>query len=143
MCEVIAKLSDKEVTMYSKFNIGDYVKVVDAGHQYSSYIAAFKFFWGDTERYYIPYNYEEKNAELPTCWKVINMAIHPTDKDVIMYHIRSIDGKNCVIGEKGIKPLNFHHRNREPIGKIMVYQLPFNGDVMKHKWTEKLYKIIK
>ena len=146
MGEVIAKMCDgSEEKMYSNFNIGDYVKVTQPGHQYSSYTAAFKFFWGDTERYYIPYgaSYEDKNTGMPTRWKVINMAIHPTDKNAILYHIRSIDGKNCVVGGGAIKPLNFHHRNREPIGKIMIYQLPYHGNVMKHKWTEKLYKIIK
>jgi len=28
-------------------------------------------------------------------------------------------------------------------GEIMIYQLPPNGNVMGHQWTEKLYKIIK
>ena len=153
MCEVIAKMRDGgEVKMYSNFNIGDYVKVVDTGHQYSSYDTAFKFFWGNKERFYLPYcanEYENESdfqsamARIPQRWKVINMAVHDFFPDTIVYHIRSIDGKNCVVGAGAIKLLNFHHRNREPIGKIMIYQLPSNGNVMKHKWTEKLYKIIK
>ena len=55
----------------------------------------------------------------------------------------TIDGKNCVVSAGAIKLIDFHHRNREPIGKRMIYQLPWNGNVMKHKWTEKLYKITK
>ena len=144
---IIAKLHDgKEVQMYSKFNIGDYVKVVHTGHQYSSYVTAFKFFWGDTKRYYLPYggtNYEERKRDMPTRWKIINMAVHETYENIILYHIRSVDGKNCVVSEGAIELMDFHHRNREPIGKLMIYQLPLNGNVMKHKWTEKLYKIIK
>ena len=143
---IIAKLHDgKEVQMYSKFNIGDYVKVVHTGHQYSSYNTAFKFFWGDTDRYYLPYgaDYEEKKRDMPTRWKVINMAVHDMSPDIILYHIRSEDGKNCVVNSGAIELIDFHHRNREHVGKIMIYQLPANGRVMKHKWTDKLYKIIK
>lgn len=152
MGEVIAKLRDKEVTMYSKFNIGDYVKVVDTGHQYSSYDAAFKFFWGNKERFYLPYSvgeYESESdfqaamARIPQRWKVINMVVHDMSPDIILYHIRSEDGKNCVVNSGAIELIDFHHRNREHVGKIMIYQLPSNGRVMKHKWTDKLYKIIK
>ncbi len=152
MGEVIAKLRDKEVTMYSKFNIGDYVKVVNTGHQYSSYNTAFEFFWGTTERFYLPYSvgeYENESdfqaamARIPQRWKVINMAVHDFSPDVILYHIRSEEGKNCVVNDGAIELIDFHHRNREHVSKIMIYQLPANGRVMKHKWTEKLYKIIK
>lgn len=153
MGEVIAKLCDgKEVQMYSKFNIGDYVKVVHTGHQYSSYNTAFKFFWGDTDRYNLPYSvgeyendvaFQAAMARMPQRWKIINMAVHDMSPDIILYHIRSEDGKNCVVSAGAIKLIDFHHRNREPIGKLMIYQLPWNGNVMKHKWTDKLYKIIK
>lgn len=152
MGKVIAKLHDKEVTMYSKFNIGDYVKVVDTGHQYSSYDTAFEFFWGNKERFYLPYNadeYENESdfqaamARIPQRWKVINMVVHDLSSDIILYHIRSEDGKNCVVNDYAIELINFHRRNREHVGKIMIYQLPTNGKVMKHKWTDKLYKIIK
>lgn len=146
MGEVIAKMCDgDEVKLYSNFNIGDYVKVTNPRQQYPSYDTAFEFFWGDTERYYIPYgtSHEEKNGEMPTRWKVINMAIHPVVNNAILYHIRDIDGKNCVVNAGAIKLMDFHHRNREPIGKLMIYQLPWDGNVMKHKWTDKLYKIIK
>ena len=153
MGEVIAKLRDKEVTMYSKFNIGDYVKVVNTGHQYSSYDTAFKFFWGNKERFYLPYygvdEYESESdfqaamARIPQRWKVINMVVHDMSPDIILYHIRSEDGKNCVVNSGAIELIDFHHRNREHVGKIMIYQLPSNGRVMKHKWTDKLYKIIK
>jgi hypothetical protein len=153
MGEVIAKLCDgKEVQMYSKFNIGDYVKVVHTGHQYSSYNTAFKFFWGDTDRYKLPYSvgeyendvaFQAAMARMPQRWKIINMAVHDMSPDIILYHIRSEDGKNCVVSAGAIKLIDFHHRNREPIGKLMIYQLPLNGNVMKHKWTDKLYKIIK
>lgn len=153
MGEVIVKLRDKEVTMYSKFNIGDYVKVVDGGHQYSSYDTAFEFFWGNKERFYLPYSgadeYENESdfqaamARIPQRWKVINMAVHDLSPHVILYHIRSEDGKNCVVNDGAIELIDFHHRNREHVSKIMIYQLPLNGRVMKHQWTEKLYKIIK
>lgn len=142
---IVAKLNDgKEVQMYSQFNIGDYVKVVNTGHQYSSYNTAFKFFWGDTDRYYLPYIGDEyEMARMPQRWKVINMAVPNMPPNCILYHIRSEDGKNCVVNEGAIKLMDFHHRNREPIGKLMIYQLPSNDNVIKHQWTEKLYKIIK
>jgi hypothetical protein len=128
------------------------VKVVDTGHQYSSYDTAFKFFWGNKERFYLPYSvgeyendiaYQAAMARMPQRWKIINMAVHDLSPDTILYHIRSEDGKNCVVKDEAIELIDFHRRNREHVSKIMIYQLPTNGRVMKHKWTDKLYKIIK
>lgn len=120
----------------SKFEIGDYVKVVDSGHQYSTYTDAFKYFWGDSNNYYIPSNKSK------FIWKIINMAIHPSDGN-ILYHIRTCDGKNAVVNEQAITHSNFHKRNRCHLHTIVLHQLPMLGDSKSHKWTAKLYKILK
>lgn len=120
----------------SKFEIGDYVKVVDSGHQYSTYTDAFKYFWGDSKNYYIFSN----NTKF--IWKIINMAVHPSDGN-ILYHIRTCDGKNAVVNEQAITLSNFHKRNRCHLHTIVLHQLRTLGDSKSHKWTEKLYKILK
>lgn len=120
----------------SKFEIGDYVEVVDSGHQYSTYTDAFKYFWGDSKNYYIPSNKSK------FIWKIINMAVHPNDGN-ILYHIRTCDGKNAVVNEQAITLSNFHKRNRCHLHTIVLHQLPMDGNSKPHKWTEKLYKNLK
>ena len=120
----------------SKFEIGDYVEVMDAGHQYSTYTDAFRYFWGNDRNYYIPYHKSK------FIWKIINMAIHPNDGN-ILYHIRTSDGKNAVVNEQAITLSNFHKRNRCHLHTIVLHQLQTLGDSKSHKWTEKLYKNLK
>lgn len=122
----------------SKFEIGDYVKVTDPGHQYSTYTDAFKYFWGDGKNYYIPWD--------KTCdkfiWKIINMVVHPSDGN-ILYHIRTTNGRNAVVNDQAIILSNFHKRNRSHLHTIELHQLSMSGNSMPHKWTEKLYKNLK
>ena len=145
MVYIVCKLlgSGKTLHMNSKYGIGDYVEIVDGGHQYSSYVAAYQYFWGDIERYYIDYSFDNGKPHkiVPKYWKIINMALDPSGR-TILYHIRTIDGKNSVVNEGAIKLSNFHRRNRIPIGDVKINQLPFNGNVMPHKWTDKLYKVL-
>jgi hypothetical protein len=122
----------------SEFEIGDYVKVIDPGHQYSTYTDAFKYFWGDSNNYYIPWD--------TTChefiWKIINMAVHPSE-NIVLYHIRTCDGKNAVVNGQAITLSNYHKRNRTHLHTIVLHQLSMNGNSKPHKWTEKLYEILK
>ena len=47
MIHVVCKLgNEKTLHTNSKYGIGDYVEIVDGGHQYSSYTDAYKYFWG-------------------------------------------------------------------------------------------------
>ena len=141
---IVAKLHDgKEVTLYPKFNIGDYVEVINSGYQYPAYSNAFIYFWGNTETYNFPYgaDYEVRKGETPKLWKIINMAIHESYRTTVLYHIRSIDGKNCVVGEEALKLADYHYRDRTPIHKRIIYQLRINPT--PHEWKEKLYKIKK
>lgn len=121
----------------SKFEIGDYVKVIAPGHQYSTYTDAFKYFWGDNKNYYIHW---DKRYEF--IWKIINMAVHPSDGN-ILYHIRTTNGRNAVVNEQAITFSNFHKRNRSHLHTILLYQLPMDNSSKPHKWTAKLYKILK
>jgi len=141
---IVARLhGGKEVTLYSEFNIGDYVEVINSGYQYPAYSNAFIYFWGNTETYNIPWGLrdEDKIEETPKLWKIINMAIHESYRTTILYHIRSRDGKNCVVGEEALKLADYHYRDRTPIHKRIIYQLCNNPT--PHEWKEKLYKIKK
>lgn len=132
------------IQLQSKVFIGDYVELTDCGGQYSAYTDAFLYFWGDKKSYYIEYNlgdWKPLNV-VPKYWKVINMAVNP-DGRTLMYHIRSVDGKNCVVNGNAIELSSFHKRNRIPNGKVMVYQLRNNSaDIVAHEWTDKLYEVI-
>lgn len=145
MLEVVAKTRNgKEVNLQSEFDIGEYVEVVDTGCQYSSFAAAFLYFWGNTDTINLPFKYGVNNPKdnyYGGVWKVINIALHETPGLGLIYHIRNRNGDNCVVSRSGIKHLNFHKRNRN--NKIMVYQIPKNEDEVKHDWSEKLYEIIK
>lgn len=136
MSKVIAKLVDgKEIEKDTPFNIGDFVKVTDSWHQYSAYRDAFNYFWGNNKAYYLPY----EGKDTPKIWKIINMALHPSNGK-ILYHIRTIDGKNAVVNGSALKKIEYHKRNRKNIHPIMIYQLCINP--MPHSWKEKLYKVL-
>ena len=90
--------------------IGDIVRVMDAGEQYSSYISAFQHFWGGDKNYYIPYggrrNRYKSNVKLSdreNTWIVKNMALHGDHPEYILLHLRSRDFKNVVLGIQGVK----------------------------------------
>ena len=144
MVKIIARtISGKIIEgLESPFTIGDHVRVVDGGRQYSTYYEAFIYFWGNKERYYLPWEGQNKDkiGEMPKTWKIINMAVHEVD-NIIIYHIRSRDGKNCVVNGKGIELTNFHNHNRVLFDCLEIYKLPLDGRVTPHEWTEKLYKI--
>lgn len=147
MGTVVAKLRrGDEVKVVLDFDIGDYVKVSDAGHQYSTYDNAFKYFWGDTKVTYIEYDHNGDGDKLNRVWKVINMVVHESsspDYPTIICHIRSINGENAVIGTGGLTKLHYHHRNR--VRFVKIPQLPYHGsgDVEPHDWKDKLYEVIK
>ena len=144
MIKIIARTISGEIIegLESPFSIGDHVRVVDGGKQYSTYYEAFIYFWGNKERYYLPWEGQNKDeiGEMPKTWKIINMAVHEVG-NIIIYHIRSRDGKNCVVNGKGIELTNSHNRNRALFDCLEIYKLPLNGRVTPHEWTEKLYKI--
>lgn len=136
MSKVIAKLvNGLEKKLETKFEIGEYVEVIKPEHQYSSYGQAFNYFWGNLRNYHIPYSYGER----PSIWKIINMALHPSNGKII-YHIRTIDGKNAVVSGDGLRKIDYHKRNRNNIYPIMIYQLCVKS--MPHSWKEKLYKVL-
>ena len=120
--KIIGNLNDGKKRVYSnqKVCIGDIVKITDGGNQYSTYDSAYNFFWGNTERYrvpyggiwddglnyYIPENGNDTNvtlSELENRWIVASMAVHDTHPEYILLHLRSRDFKNCVIGIEGVK----------------------------------------
>lgn len=143
MGTVVAKLRrGDEVKVVLDFDIGDYVKVSNTGHQYTTYNNAFKYFWGNTKTTHI----ESKNRadKFDRVWKVINMVVHESstaDYLDIMCHIRTNKGENAVVGVHGLTKLNYHHRNRA--NYIRISQLPYHGDVKPHDWKDKLYEVIK
>ena len=133
MSNITVKLVDgEEIKLETKFEIGDYVNIVYPGCQYSRYDKAFKYFWGNDKNYYIL-------CADSTIWKVINMAFHPSNGKII-YHIRTVDGKNAVVSGGALKKIEYHKRNRKNIHPIMIYQLCINP--MPHSWKEKLYKVL-
>ena len=142
MGTVVAKLRrGDEVKVVLDFDIGDYVKVSNTGHQYSTYSNAFKYFWGNTKTTHI--EAEHKADKLNRIWKVMNMVVHesstPRYYDIIC-HVRSMNGENAVVCSEGLTKLNYHHRNRSH--KIRIFQLPYGGEVEPHDWRDKLYEIV-
>ena len=156
MPKYICKLNNgKTKEVFPICNIGDYVEVVGPGHQYTTYQDAFDYFWGGAAPYHIPY--DDDDEERPKVWKVINMACHYRDA-VVLYHIRTVDGKSALVDNRAIRPLHRHERNRMHVHDIMIYQLPprpylrseenssmldDDGNIIKHGWKEKLYEILK
>ena len=158
MPKYICKLNNgKTKEVFPICNIGDYVEVVDPGHQYTTYQDAFDYFWGGAAPYKIPYD----DPCAPKVWKVINMVCHCDRDAVILYHIRTVDGKNALVNRGAIRPLHRHERNRMHVHDIMIYQLPSmpylrskekceenssmlddDGNIIKHDWKEKLYEIL-
>ena len=93
--------SETEINV--KFNVGDIVKVYSAGHQYDSYVDAFEYFWGKKNgNYSLRYLAHRITNLKKNVWVVVNMAVHPWS-DMIMYYIRTQDGKKVVIGEDGLE----------------------------------------
>lgn len=133
---VLRNYSSNEVVStidtHSDIWIGDYVEVLNGKYQYSTYTTAFKYFWGD-----------ERSTNLSdvkdNVWKVINMACHSGFYNSILVHIRNRKGDNVVIGLGGLVKSKFHSKNREPINDVVIYQLPYIGDVVPHDWHEKLW----
>jgi hypothetical protein len=96
--------SETEINV--KFNVGDIVKVYSAGHQYDSYTDAFEYFWGKKNGSYSLRclgGYNRITNLKKNVWIVVNMAVHPWESDMIMYYIRTQDGKKVVIGEDGLE----------------------------------------
>lgn len=124
--------------MCSEIHIGDYVEIADTGCQYPSYTTAFMYFWGNNAS---SVNLDHIQYETDKIWKVINMAAHPTLFRGIICHIRNRKGDNAVIALEGLRKSKFHKRNREPIEKIVISQLPHIGGVQSHDWHEKLWEI--
>lgn len=130
---ISAKLNSGEViTKYSPINIGDYVIVTDYWQQYDSFLSAFIYFWGSTNRTKLTRNNSYQN------WKVMNIALHPNALDLI-YHIRSIKGENAVVSNRAITLTNFHRRNRDNIRRIIIYQISKNTEPFPHEWDDKLW----
>jgi ribosomal protein L22 len=69
------------------------------------------------------------------------MAAHGMFLDAIICHIRNRKGDNAVIALEGLRKSKFHKRNREPIEKMVISQLPHIGRVQPHDWHEKLWEI--
>lgn len=120
--KIIGNLNNgkKEVFLNQEVCIGDIVKVTDGGRQYSTYKTAYEYFWGNVERYRIPYggiwddvlnrhipeNGNDTNvtlSELENRWIVANMAVHHQSPHILLLHLRSRDFKNCVVGIEGVK----------------------------------------
>lgn len=123
------------VTINVKLCIGDYVTIKHAGCQYCSYTTAFQYFWGDNISRVNAHNFSKDNV----IWKIINIVLHGSDSNRIICHIRNRKGDNVVIGMDGLELAKFHKRNRESIKPIIIYQLPYMGEVMPHDWHEKLW----
>lgn len=137
MQRVHAKMMDNRfLTILTDFNIGDYVKVVESGHQYSAFTNAFIYFWGNIKCHHL--TEEDKKAH----WKVINMALHPNGVTVL-YHIRDVSGKNVVVNSCAIKRDNFHKRNRTNIKEMVIYQIPTSTSItQEHTWKDKLWEYV-
>lgn len=131
---ILMKLNDKRIVpIISEFCIGEYVKIIDTGCQYSTYDAAFLYFWGDKKNVYLNEHSKEQY------WKIINMAVHCSMPRII-YHIRNCKGENAVIGGDGIESVTFHKRNRNTCRSIVIEKLPLSSaSTQKHNWKDKLW----
>lgn len=98
---MLVKCKDNDKIVEVKYNIGDYVRIIDTGGHYSTYNSAFKQFWGNTETSKIlNYTWLNRDYNLTkikyTIWVIKGFLFHEKGYDVLM-HLQTIDGKeNCV-----------------------------------------------
>lgn len=115
------------------FFVGDYVRIVDCGHQYDSYHDAYLYFWGEDKHYYLMENDKSQ------VWKVINIVMHANGR-TLLYHIRNVKGDNSVVNASAIRPSTHHMRNRCCAKNMLIYQLPYyKSKVTPHNWRDKLW----
>jgi hypothetical protein len=132
---IIGELTDgRKVHLISNFMIGDYVEIENSGHQYELYKNAFQYFWGDEHTFKL-----SMNVSCPKIWKIINMAIHECSYTTILYHIRTVDGKNSVVNAKALKESSFHKKDRTHLRPLVIFQIPKESENVKHNWKEKLF----
>jgi len=139
--ELIIKLHNGRFEkINTNYHIGDYVKIWYSGYQYPSYATAFQYFWGT----YVTTDLE-KNELVEDTWKIMNFSVHADYSSLhtsLLIHIRNRKGDNVVISENGIRPLNFHKRNREPIHTMVIYPIPksmMKAEDLHHTWKSKLW----
>ncbi len=130
---IYCKFNDGHVRLInSYFFVGDYVKIVNCGRQYDTYRNAFLYFWGEDKHYYL---LEKDKSQI---WKVINIVMHENG-GTLLYHIRNIKGDNSVVNASAIEPSTHHMKNRCCAKNMLIYQLPYNNNVMRHSWRDKLW----
>ena len=109
---IIGKLNNGAFRIFQnkKVCIGDIVKITDGGEQYSTYTTAYRYFWGNEQRYSVPYSFNNHCGDtnvtlndIENRWIVANMAVHDAFKDEIILHLRSRDFKNCVVSIHGVR----------------------------------------
>ncbi len=113
--------------------IGDIVKIMDGGSQYTTYTNAFLYFgFGKTKPFYVNYKYDDyqigkrsksnvKLGDRKNEWMVVNMAVHYDFHNQIILHLRSRDFQNCVIGIEGVKVIRPVKKRPEILD---VYEIP-------------------
>ena len=84
---------------YFPFRVGDLVKVKDWGETYSSYTAAFKYFYNDVKPPYYSNNYSIRDCQT---FKIWGMAEHVDGHNIVTY-IKDIYGHDNVIAADGLE----------------------------------------
>lgn len=128
--DYLFKSEDGYIT--AKFKLGDIVRVVDAGYEYSTYKNAFEFFkiLNKTKKigdfYRLEYDYD-----FDTNWIVCGIGIHGHSHDIV-YHIINKKKQHMIIGEGGLENRNIIRNENNPLSmknkNLFVYKIPKSYD---------------
>ena len=101
--------SENGRTIWTKFKLGDVVRISNIGQQYTTYTNAFKMFnifdktTNHGDFYSLEYDYD-----LNCNWIVCGIAIHENSMD-ILYHIMNMKKQHIVINEDGLTLRNIKY----------------------------------
>lgn len=120
--------SENGRTVWTKFKLGDVVRVSNVGQQYTTYTNAFKTFnIIDKTRNHGIFDSLEYDYDLNCNWIVCGIAIHENSSD-ILYHIMNMKKQHMVINEDGLTLRNIKYNGSSVLSKknenLIVKRIP-------------------
>lgn len=101
----------------TKFKLGDIVRIVNVGEQYTTYTNAFKIFnILDKTKNNGSFDYLDYEYDYNCNWIVCGIAVHENSDDII-YHIMNIKKQHMVINEDGLELRNIKYGGSDTLLK--------------------------